>query len=269
MTRTDRQGTEVIRGWLAQRCGIHFPEHKLDQLRQRLVKVQREFGVPDLSDMAGRLDLADATALQLAVMHAASTNHTYFFREVDVLDHFRTRILPLLAQRDEIRIWSAACAAGDEAYTIAILIAETLGPAALRRTVILGTDISSPTIADAEAGIYSENRLDRVPPDYLDRWFEPAGSGRMRVRKELRDVCTFRQMNLKTMPYPFKKSFQTVFCRNVLYYFERDDQIATLRALHDVTEQGGWLLTSVTENVREVCAPWRPVVNGVFRKGGE
>jgi chemotaxis protein methyltransferase CheR len=70
------------------------------------------------------------------------------------------------------------------------------------------------------------------------------------------------------MPYPFKKSFQAVFCRNVLYYFERDDQIATLRALHDVTEQGGWLLTSVTENVREVCAPWTPVANGVFRKGG-
>ncbi len=268
MTHTDRQGTEVIRGWLAQRCGIHFPEHKLDQLRQRLMKVQREFGVPDLSDMAGRLHHSDATALQLAVMHAASTNHTYFFREPDVLDIFRSQILPVLAARDEIRIWSAACSTGDEAYTLAMIIAEALGTPALRRTAILGTDISAPVIAEAEAATYAENRLDRVAPELRARWFEPAGNGRSRVKAELRDVCTFRQMNLKMLPYPFRHSFQAVFCRNVLYYFEREDQIATLRALHDVTEPGGWLFTSVTENVREVCHPWQPVANGVFRKGG-
>jgi len=74
-------------------------------------------------------------------------------------------------------------------------------------------------------------------------------------------------MNLKSMPYPFRKSFQVVFCRNVLYYFERPDQIATLQALHDVTEPGGWLVTSVTENVRDAAHPWQPVANGIFRKG--
>ena len=268
MTHADRHGTEVIRGWLAQHCGIHFPEHKLDQLRQRLAKVQREFGVPDLAVMAGKLDMADSTALQLAVMHAASTNHTYFFRETDVLDIFRTQVLPGLALRDEIRIWSAACSTGDEAYTLAMIVAETLGVPALRRTMILGTDISSPVVAEAEAATYPANRLDRIAPDLRSRWFEPTETGRFRVRADLRDVCTFRQMNLKMLPYPFRHSFQAVFCRNVLYYFERDDQIATLRALYDVTEPGGWLFTSVTENVREVCHPWQPVANGVFRKGG-
>ncbi|WGV14909.1 CheR family methyltransferase [Fuscovulum ytuae] len=268
MTTTDRQGAEAIRGWLSQRCGIHFPEHKIEQLRQRLARVQRDFAMRDLSDIAGRLNSGSSMELQLAVMHAASTNHTYFFREMDVLDAFRIHILPSLAQRDEIRIWSAACAAGDEAYTLAILIAETLGPVALRRTAILGTDISAPVIAEAEAATYPENRLDRVPPDYLARWFEPAEAGRLRVKKEIRDVCTFRQMNLKTRPYPFRKTFQAVFCRNVLYYFERDDQIATLRALHEVTEPGGWLVTSVTENVRDVIAPWTPISNAIFRKEG-
>ena len=267
MTQTDRQGTEVIRGWLAQRCGIHFPEHKLDQLRQRLAKVQREFGVSDLSDMAGQLDLADATALQLAVMHAASTNHTYFFRETDILDIFRNQILPSFALRDEIRIWSAACAGGDEAYTLAMLIAETLGTPALTRTAILGTDISAPVIAEAEAATYADHRLDHVPADSLSRWFEPAEGQRHRVRKELRDACTFRQMNLKTMPYPFRKAFQVVFSRNVLYYFERPDQGAVLQAMYDVTEPGGWLITSVTENVRDVAHPWTFVANGIFRKG--
>ena len=268
MTRTDRAGCEAIRGWLVDRCGIHFPAHKADQLRQRLVKVQRDFAVRDLAEMASRLNSDTSPDLQLAVMHAASTNHTYFFREEDVLETFRAQILPSLAIRDDLRIWSAACAGGDEAYTIAILIAETLGLPALARTAILGTDISAPVVAEAEAGLYAEHRLEHVPPETLVRWFEPGEGVRLRVRKELRAACTFRQMNLKTMPYPFRKGFQVVFCRNVLYYFERDDQIATLRALHEVTEQGGWLLTSVTENVREVCAPWHPVANGVFRKGG-
>lgn len=266
MTRTDLAGCEAIRGWLVQRCGIHFPEHKMDQLRQRLAKVQRDFAVADLSDMAGRLMSNASLDLQLAVMHAASTNHTYFFREPEILSDFRTRILPGLASRDEIRIWSAACAGGDEAYTIAILIAETLGPAALRRTAILGTDLSAPVIREAEAATYSENRLEHVPFDILSRWFEPQGAGRHRLRADIRQACTFRQMNLKSMPFPFRKTFQAVFCRNVLYYFERDDQIATLRALHDVTEPGGWLVTSVTENVRDHAAPWQPVANGIFRK---
>lgn len=266
MTLADRQGCEAIRGWLSQRCGIHFPEHKTEQLRQRLARVQRDFAMRDLSDMAGRLNAGSSLELQLAVMHAASTNHTYFFREPEVLSAFRDQILPLLAQRDEIRIWSAACAAGDEAYTLAILIAETLGSAALRRTAILGTDISAPVIAEAEAAIYPPHRLERVPVESRARWFEPADGGRLRVRRELRDVCTFRQMNLKTTPYPFQKRFPVVFCRNVLYYFERDDQIATLRALHDVTESGGWLVTSVTENVRELAHPWVPRANGLFRK---
>lgn len=267
MTRTDRAGCEAIRGWLVDRCGIHYPVHKTDQLRQRLVKVQRDFAVRDLAEMASRLTSDTSLDLQLAVMHAASTNHTYFFRETDILDIFRNQILPSFALRDEIRIWSAACAGGDEAYTLAMLIAETLGTPALTRTAILGTDISAPVIAEAEAATYADHRLDHVPADSLSRWFEPAEGQRHRVRKELRDACTFRQMNLKTMPYPFRKAFQVVFSRNVLYYFERPDQGAVLQAMYDVTEPGGWLITSVTENVRDVAHPWTFVANGIFRKG--
>lgn len=267
MTRADLQGCEEIRSWLIQRCGIHFPEHKIEQLRQRLVKVQRDFTCTTLSDMAARLQGDVAPDLQLAVMHAASTNHTYFFRERDVLDAFRSQILPTLATRDQIRIWSAACAGGDEAYTIAILIAETFGMSALRRTNILGTDISAPMIQQAEAGLFPDHRVERVPQDILAKYFKPEGPGQYRIRQELRDCCTFRQMNLKTRPYPFRKAFQAVFCRNVLYYFERRDQIDTLQALHEVTEPGGWLLTSVTENVRELAQPWVTVSNAMFRRG--
>lgn len=268
MTHSEQQSCEHIRGWLSQRCGIHYPEHKMELLRQRLSRVQRAFSVETLSDLSRKLSTDASHELQLAVMHAASTNHTYFFREPEVLDEFRARILPALAQRDEIRIWSAACSTGEEAYTLAILIAEDHGLSALRRTAILGTDISAPVVDQAEAGLFAEQRLERIPPDLRRKYFEPAGLSQFRVRAELRDCCTFRQMNLKTTPYPFRKAFQTVFCRNILYYFEPADQLATLNSISDVTEANGWLVTSVTENIRDLPSRWQSVANGIYRKGG-
>jgi chemotaxis protein methyltransferase CheR len=262
----DMAGCEAIRDWLTQRCGIHYPQHKTDLLRQRLTRVQRAFTLNDLGEMARRLTHEKNYDLQLAVMHAASTNHTYFYRETEVLESFRQRVLPLIADRDEIRIWSAACSTGDEAYTLAIIVAETLGFSALKRLQILGTDISAPVVQQAEAAVFSEQRLDRIPPDVRRRYFDSVGIAQYRIKPELRAACTFRQMNLKTMPYPFRKTFQAVFCRNILYYFERHDQTATLNAIYDVTEPGGWLITSVTENIRDLPTRWLPVDNGIFRK---
>ncbi|AWB49685.1 chemotaxis protein CheR [Gemmobacter aquarius] len=268
MSQSELHSCEQIRGWLSQRCGIHYPEHKMELLRQRLSRVQRAFSVETLSDLSRKLSTDASHDLQLAVMHAASTNHTYFFREVEVLDQFRRQIMPTLAQRDEIRIWSAACSTGDEAYTLAIMIAEDYGLSALKRTAILGTDISAPVVEQAESGLFAEQRLDRVPPDLRRKYFEPVGLAQFRVRDELRDCCTFRQMNLKTTPYPFRKAFQAVFCRNILYYFEPADQLATLDAINDVTEPNGWLVTSVTENIRDLPSRWHSVDNGIHRKGG-
>lgn len=267
MTPAENPGFEIIRGWLSERCAIHYPDQKRDLLRQRLMRVQRAHNMPDLAVMAREITVAQRHDLQLAVMHAASTNHTYFFRELGVLDQFRRLILPSLAGRGEYRLWSAACSTGDEAYTMAILIAESEGLGALKRTQILGTDISAPVVARAEQGVYGLRQLECVPPDLRRKYFTPVGIDQFQVIPELRACCTFRRMNLKTTPYPFRQPFQAVFCRNILYYFERADQLATVEAIHDVTEPGGWLLTSVTENLRDLGSRWSMVASGIARKG--
>ncbi len=261
-------GFEQIRNWLGQRCGISYSDQKKDLLLQRLNRVQRAFGIERLSDMSRRLQDVAEHDLQLAVMHAASTNHTYFFREMDVLDKFRDNILPSLANRNEIRIWSAACSSGDEAFTLAIIIAETLGMAALNKTLILGTDISAPVVERAEAGIFGGRQLDQVPSHLLSKYFKPIGMGQYQVVDAIRSRCTFRRLNLKTTPYPFKQPFQVVFCRNILYYFDIADQKATVDAIYDVTEPGGWLITSVTESVRDLSTRWQPAGTSINRKEG-
>lgn len=262
----DGKALAQIRDWLSSRCGIFYPAHKDALLRQRLARVARSFDYVDLAGLAAGMFAEGRTDVQLAVMHAASTNHTYFFREPEVLKTFSEMILPDLAQHRDIRIWSAACSTGDEAYTIAILAAEKLGREALDRVRILGTDISEPVVARAELGVFPARQFAQTDPFIVQRYFQPTGIEQYVVRDVIRATCTFRRMNLKATPYPFNLPFQAVFCRNVLYYFDRADQVATVNALYDVVEPGGWLITSVTESVRQLGTLWEPVATGLYRR---
>jgi chemotaxis protein methyltransferase CheR len=266
MTYADQAGFEHVRDWLSQRCGISFPPQKSELLRQRMSRVLRRFDIADLNGLARALAAPHAQEVQLAVMHEASINHTYFFREPEVLDRFMNLAVPTFQNKPEFRIWSAACSTGEEAYTIAILLAERLGTPELRRVSILGTDISGPVVERAELGIFPGRQFLQVDPQVVKRWFQPTGINQYRVAPDLRKVCTFRRMNLKSTPYPFTRPFQAVFCRNILYYFDKQDQAATVRALYDVVEPGGWLVTSVTESIRHLGSLWQPVANGLYRR---
>ncbi len=259
------EGYGYIRDWLSQRCGMSYPDKKRDLLIQRLNRVLTRFAFADLEILAEQLMNDEAVEVQLAVIHAASTNHTFFFREPQVLSFFRDHILASLGQTG-LRVWSAASSSGDEAYTLAIMATEMFGPLAASRVVILGTDISVPAITGAEAAIYGPSHLEQVPPGILERYFTPTGMGQYQVVPAIRRMCMFRRLNLKAAPYPFRKGFHAVFCRNVLYYFERAHQVQILEQLYDATEPGGWLLTSVTEVVRDLRTRWEPVTSGVYRR---
>ncbi len=264
----DEQGYQRMRDWLHARCGMIYPEKKKQLLIYRMQRVCERYGVLNIEALVDRLQSGCYQDTEFAVIHAASTNHTYFFREPQVLDFFKDVILPTLPQ-DGGRIWSAAAATGDEAYTLAIMAAEARGLAwTQRKLAILGTDISDVVIAHAEAGIYGGSHIAQMPGKLLERYFDPVGMDQYRVQDDLRRVCTFRRLNLKISPYPFQKDFHVVFCRNVLYYFDRAQQRAVIDAIYDVTEPGGWLLTSVTVSLRELGSSWIPVQSGVYRKAG-
>lgn len=257
---------DTIRDWLLDRCGIEFADHKAEMLAQRLAGVAQEFGFAGLDDLAHALTTLGDHRIELAVAHAASTNHTYFYREQDVLNRLVRDILPGFDDRSELRIWSAAASSGDEAYSVAMAVAELRGADHLGRLRILGTDLSAPVIEQAEAGVYSQRHLDQVPDDVRARYFRPQGDGTHLLGERIRATCTFRRLNLKAAPYPFSYPFQAVLCRNLLYYLSRDDQIAVLAALYQVTEPGGCLVTSVTESIRGLQSGWQPVAPGIYRR---
>lgn len=266
MSMSDDQGFEQICVWIGQHAGIAVVEGKSDLLRQRIARVLARFGFDDMTRLARELNQSAAADVQLAVMDAASNNHTYFFREPEVLQAFVDHAAPTFQHRPDFRIWSAACSTGEEAYTIAIMLMEKMGIDVGKRVSILGTDISGPVVDRAELGVFSKVQLGRTEQRIVDRWFRPTGIGQYRVVQDLRDICTFRRMNLKAVPYPFTRPFQAVFCRNILYYFDRTDQAATVKAIYDMTEPGGWLVTSVTETIRDLGSLWEPVGPGLYRR---
>jgi chemotaxis protein methyltransferase CheR len=267
--RADDQtaGCGTIGKWLNAHCGIHFTESKMDLLAHRMAHVVRQFNLTSLAELALLLEEGKRPDIQLAAVHAASTNYTYFFREPQVLRVFQQEVLSSYANRSSVRIWSAAASTGDEAYTLAIIACETYGRTnAPGRVSVLGTDISAPVIERAEAGIYAASHLVETPPGIVKRYFKPWGIGQFRIAEDVRKMCTFRRMNLDTHPFPLQQQFQVIFCRNVLYYFDREHQMRTLGALYGAAEPGGWLMTSVTEIVRDLGAPWTVIGSGVCRR---
>ena len=266
MIVTDQSAYDEISSWLSARCGIVFPEHKAAVLRQRLSRVNQSFAYSDLTELArGLLDEGNED-VQLAVMHAASTNHTYFYREPEVLERFKSIVVPEIQNDRHIRIWSAAASSGEEAYTIAMLMGEECGEDILSKLYILGTDLSGPVIQQAEDGIYNNKQIAGTERLLVSKYFTPLSPDMFLVKDKIKNCCTFRRMNLKAQPYPFVNPFHVVFLRNILYYFDREDQRATLEAVYEVTEPGGWLITSVTESIRDLNTRWETVATGIHRR---
>ena len=262
------RGLHRLRDWLRQRCGMDYPDHKILLLKSRLQGLTDRLKLANLDQLAEQaLGNANSEVASL-VVQVASTNHSFFYRETDVLGVITSTVLAELSSRNDLRIWSAAASSGEEAYTVAIMLAETLGlESARRRISILGTDISANVVAEAERGIYGHSKLENVDHALLQKYFKPVTPGQLAVSSEVKSLCTFRRLNLKARPWPFRRTFDVVLCRNVLYYFERPDQIATLEAIYEVTTPRGWLLTSVTETLRNLGTKWEQVQPGVYRRG--
>ena len=131
---------------------------------------------------------------------------------------------------------------------------------------ILGTDISAPVVRLAEAAVYNSAHLEHIEPALVEKYFARDDDGQWTVAHDIRRMCLFRRLNLISAPYPFQQRFQVVFCRNVLYYFEVATQLQVVESIYDVTEPGGFLITSVTDSLRGLNTRWAMVHSGVYRR---
>jgi chemotaxis protein methyltransferase CheR len=271
MTITDDE-FENLRRLIHQRFGINLTEQKRSLLVGRLQKLVRQAGFTTFKQYYEHL-MGDSNdkALGQLIDHI-STNHTFFNRESDHFEFFSQTALPetlarLRAQgRRDLRIWCAGCSSGEEAYMLLMLMAEACGgkPEGWE-SGILATDISERVLASAQQGIYSSERIAALPEKLRRKYLVPHGPDSLRFHDSLRQQATFRRFNLMN-PFPFKKPFQIIFCRNVMIYFDQPTREALVRKFHQFLEPGGYLFIGHSESLGRSHTQFRYRLPAVYQK---
>ncbi len=265
----------AISDLLYERFGISLGEQKKTLVAGRLAKRLRELELPSFSAYVDRL-LADPTGGELSEMiDRITTNHSFFFRERDHFDFLRSNVLrdargsgagggPL-----RLRIWSAGCATGEEPYSIAMLLRERYGDSIRDIDAgILATDISLAALEEAKAGRYDAGKLAETPQQYRRAWFREEPDGRYALSEDIKSMVLFKRLNLMSGSYPFQGTFDAVFCRNVMIYFDRDSRASLVQTLYRYVKPSGYLFVGHSESLNRETCPFAYVKPAVYRKGG-
>ena len=235
--------------------GIRLPATKRTMVEGRLRKRVRALGLTRL-DEYGRA-IFEGGKLNDEFIHlvdCVTTNKTDFFREPDHFTFLRERAIPAVASQRSgapLKFWSAAASIGAEAYTIAMVAADMLGLEE-RCFSVLGTDISTEVIAQAQRAVYPVSMIAPVPPAFRERYVMRAVNAErqeVRIVPELRRLVRFVNLNLMDDTYPIERDFDVIFCRNVLIYFSKATQDAVLRRLCSHLRRGGFLILGHSESL--------------------
>ncbi len=219
-------------------------------LEARLAPILRREGLSSLDGLVDRLGKHGGEELEREITEAVATHETLFFRDAKPFDHLRTAGVPdLLRNRPagtKLRIWSAAAATGQETYSLAMTLAE-LGLADRSRAEIVGTDLAREPLNRARAGLYTQYEVQRgLSVQRLLKHFTQEGH-EWQVDAGLRALCRFRQWNLLDDPAPLGR-FDIVFCRNVLFYFNRRVRIQVLASIRKQLAPDGLLYLGAAES---------------------
>jgi len=244
---------ETFAELLRARSGLVIGPDKTYLLETRLAPIARREKLPDLAALAARLRAAPGTdRLAREVVEAMTTNESLFFRDAKPFAHVRATALPRLhAARPPgtaLRIWSAAASTGQEAYSLAMIVAELRPTLATRRVEILGTDLAREPLARAREGLYSQFEVQRgLPVQMLVKHFRKEEAN-WRIADPLRAAVTFREWNLLDGLAPLGR-FDIVFCRNVLIYFDAPTKARVLEAIAGQMAPDGVLYLGGAETV--------------------
>ena len=260
-----RQTFNRLRDLVREHAGIDFPDEKQYLLESRVKPRLMAQEVPDFETYADRLEQGDTREIARLV-NAVTINETAFFRHPSQFEALEDTILPELVRLHQqersgpMRLWSAACSAGDEAYSLAILIRETIEPRHPRMDYeIVGTDIDTAVLEEARAGRYRKRSVRNVPPAYLRDYFDRSGEAFV-VDPAIRDMVEFRPLNLTdAQDMRRMRNFDLIMCANVLIYFNETSKKDVLQGLYRSLRPGGYLFVGGSEALGELDVPLEPV----------
>ncbi len=229
-------------------AGISLSDSKQELVYSRLSRRLRATGINQFSEYLALLESNDEAEWE-QFANSLTTNLTSFFREAHhfpvLADHLRT-----LRGKHPVTMWCSAASTGEEPYTMAMTVLDTLGRDATQVSII-ATDIDTKVLATARVGAYPEERIAKLPPDVVKRFFlrgTGAQAGMVRVRQELRDMVTFRQLNLLDNNWALRAPLDVIFCRNVMIYFDKPTQLSILKKFTPLLRSNGLLFAGHSES---------------------
>jgi chemotaxis protein methyltransferase CheR len=255
---------DYLRKLLKERSGLVLSADKQYLVESRLLPLARKIGAPHLSDLVMKLKAPGAEPLIVDVVEAMTTNESFFFRDKIPFEHFKDYMLPNLlkarAARRSIRIWCAAASTGQEPYSLAMILKEMALQLAGWRFEIIATDLSNEVLEKARAGLYSQFEVQRgLPIQLLMKYFTQAGET-WQIAPEIRAMVQYRPLNLLA-DFTHLGSFDIVFCRNVLIYFDQVTKVGVLERLARITEQDGYLVLGAAETVVGLTEVFKPLID--------
>jgi chemotaxis protein methyltransferase CheR len=252
---------EYLRKILKDRSGLVLSTDKQYLVESRLMPLARKAGMAGISDLVQKMK-SGAEQVIVDVVEAMTTNETFFFRDKLPFDHFRETIMPALlkarAGRRSLRIWSAACSTGQEPYSLAMCLKEMAPQIAGWRIEIIATDLSQEVLEKSKAGIFSQFEVQRgLPIQMLVKNFTQVGE-LWQISPEIRAMVQFRPLNL-LQDFAGLGTFDIVFCRNVLIYFDQEAKIGVFNRILKSMEPDGFLVLGAAETVVGLTDAFKPV----------
>lgn len=253
---------------------IRLGPDKQPMLANRLRRRLRVLGLASFDEYCARLQSPQGPDEIEHLVDLIATNHTGFFREPDHFAFLSERMLPALvpslaAADAPLRVWSAAASSGEEPYTIAMVLADSLNASPSVSWQIEASDISRRMLEQAQQGIYRLDARHTLAPELLRRHFQRGvgiRAGTCRVKPELREHVRFQRINLFQPEYPIPRDQHVIFCRNVMIYFDPPSRGILVHKLTRHLARGGYLVIGHSESLLGVRHDLEPVRQSVFRK---
>jgi chemotaxis protein methyltransferase CheR len=254
---------ERIRTLLYQHCGIKLNDSKKLMVYSRLGRRLRATGTTSFEEYLDLIEQDQGDEWE-AFINSLTTNLTAFFREPHHFPILKEHVLNL--PKKPLRLWCSAASTGEEPYTIAMTMIEAFD--SYKPPVeIIATDIDTNVLAIARAGIYSWDRVEKLPTETLKRYFlkgSGKNAGYVQVRDELRNLISFQPLNLLDEQWPINGGFDAIFCRNVMIYFDKETQYKILKRFVPMLESHGLLFAGHSESFLHASDIFKLKGNTIF-----
>ena len=253
--------------------GINLSESKKELVKARLGKRIRKGKFQSFGEYYSHVINDQSGMEMILLLDSISTNFTHFFRENHHFEYLRNQIVPQIKERrgrtqKRIRIWSAGCSSGEEPYSIAITLLESLNPGFDWDLKILATDISTKVLTNAQTGIYLKEKIQALSPSLTKKYFlrgENQWQNYVKVKSSLKSVVQFQRLNLMD-PFLFNESFDCIFCRNVMIYFDKKTRENLVNRIYEHLEKEGVLFIGHSESLTGIEHPFAYVKPAIYKK---